>query len=143
MISPIEIMNIASLSSEDLDTMQIMKYLWQESQSMNYISPEVLQAFAHEIDNKYLKPIVEQKRSAYRMIKSVSVEQAAKFNKDLGPSIEEITERGKNLLISLADYLFDNNLTLLNLLQKKIFSKTIDGREYQLIKQDHLYQCLS
>lgn len=76
------------------------------------------------------------------MCKSISTRLQSKLQINLGPSANVITERGEKLLLNLADYLYDNNMTLYKLVNHKIFSKTIDGKEYQLIRQEDLYECL-
>ena len=76
------------------------------------------------------------------MCKSVSTRLQSKLQTNLGPNANVITERGEKLLLNLADYLYDNNMTLYKLVNHKIFSKTIDGKEYQLIRQEDLYECL-
>lgn len=53
-------------------------------------------------------------------------------------SEEEIELTMKKIIFRLADYLFDKNQTLMDIVHKKICDKVIDGKEYQLIRRNDL-----
>lgn len=55
---------------------------------------------------------------------------------------EEILDKGQKLFMKLADFLFENHKTLSDIIYPRVFYKVIDGKEYQLIKLEHLYECL-
>lgn len=50
---------------------------------------------------------------------------------------------GDKFFQSLADYIKENNTSILDLIQDKVFDKVLNAREYQLIKYKHLYKILT
>ena len=55
---------------------------------------------------------------------------------------EEVLEKGQQLFIKLADYMFENKLSLCEIIFDKVFFKVIDGFEYMLIRLNDFYSCL-
>ena len=141
-ISPFEIVTIGKFVDDEINGVLIAKYLCQMSQNVALIKPEIIKKLLNQIENSASPSSIPPKKFKIRMGKSISTRLQSKLQINLGPSAKVITERGEKLLLNLADYLYDNNMTLYKLVNHKIFSKTIDGKEYQLIRQEDLYECL-
>lgn len=123
--------------------MALCKYLCGSSHSLKEISGKILKDFCDSLlkdESINLSPV--QPLDRHNLGKSASTILHGKIKMDMGPSKDQILERGQKLFILLADFLFDNDSTLYKLVHKRIFSKVIDGKEYQLIKLDHFYEML-
>lgn len=142
-MSYIEIICNLSSITDEIDVSNICKYLFQESKDYSDVSQNTLLKLITLLeDTSYVPKTMNilKYNNTLTMTKAASAVNKSSINQKLGPSSEEIIERGQNLLITFADFLFDNNLTLYKMIHHKVFSKTIDGKEYQVIKLDHLFE---
>jgi hypothetical protein len=120
----------------------VCQYLLEKSATLTKITRNSLLDFIKALEEKLSQQ--QMKRSSLiAMTKSSSAVTKQIIRKDsYTPKNEEIVETSQQLFLVLADYLFDNDLTIYRLLKDYIFGKVIDGIEFQLIKLDHFYMKL-
>jgi hypothetical protein len=142
-VSYIEIICTLGKISDEIDVSNISKYLFQESKNYSDVSQVALIMLITLLEKVSYVPKTLSVMSNYKVVpmaKAASTVNRSSIYQDLGPSSDEIIERGQNLLTTFADFLFDNSLTLYKMIHHKVFSKTIDGKEYQVIKLNHLFE---
>ena len=144
LITPYDILSIVSSLELEIDPALVLKYLCGKSMSMTYIKHEALKEFIEFVKTNSLKAgrLSPLRVNARKMFKSSSTKVKGKcFERDTLNG-DQLAEKGQRLFLMLADFLYDNNSTLYKLIHTKIFSKVIDGVEYQLIKLERLYDVL-
>lgn len=55
-------------------------------------------------------------------------------------SKDKMFENARKLFLRISDFLFDSSQTLNDIIHSRIFYKTIDGCEFQIIKLAHMYE---
>lgn len=117
-----------------------IKVLWtlllRHSNSVHHISREALRSYLIPLlESKVEKP----KTAAITQFKQMKFKDIHKIiSKANNNDEEEIEKIKKEILFKIADNLFSKNQTLSDILNKKVFDKVIDGKEYQLIRRASL-----
>ena len=141
-VTPLEVYNLFHSHDIGVDPIMLCNHLCKISASFVKISNDAIVLLLAAIDDQNQNN-VDISSIHHNLGKSVSlVLSSTELIPDNILSNEETLERGQKVFIQFADFLFEKQLSLLDLIHHKIFSKVIDGQEHQLIKIRHLYSIL-
>ena len=105
-----------------------------------YVIAELIKKlFVFDKRRRDTKLIVEQLGFTKR---KMTIDEDSESVKSESPDKESLTLIGQQVFVRLAEFLFEQKLTLMTIIHNKIFDKVIDGKEYQLVKYRHFYQLL-
>ena len=141
-ITPLDILSCFSLWNIDINPFNIISFLWEESSSITNISKESVLKLVKIVEQNSCKNLGDTLHKHVKNAKSMNAKASGKAFKEKMPSFEEIAERGQKLFIRLADFIYEKKTSLFQLIHELVYNKVIDGREHQLIKQEHFYQIM-
>ena len=154
-IEVVEFIEWVTLTGLKASIKEILSILWDKSSSLKliknkFIKEEIIDCLSKELEdllkNKDKESTVKEtevfsnfthlpvnnKRSKWN-IKTTETNETSK---------SERNKRRKDLIFRIADELYIRNITLMDVINSKIYDKVIDGREYQLIRIKDLISCL-
>ncbi|CAI2382407.1 unnamed protein product [Moneuplotes crassus] len=110
--------------------------LLRESNSLHLISGECIKIFVDLIKSKKI-PIKTQIRSYDEFD-----EDSASMSTDSAKGIPNLNTEDKNFFERLADFLFKKEVTLDQVIRKKVYTKMVNGREQELINPRTFFHLL-
>jgi hypothetical protein len=130
----------------DINMKSLLISLLRESNSLYNISGESIKGFVDLIkkeEKNFPKSI------SMRSIRDASpskYEQYVSMHKQATEEVKSTPEDlnvNKNFFVKLADFMFNNDLTLYQIIHLKIYDKMFNGREYELISGKAFFKLLS
>lgn len=108
------------------------------------IAPSAIELLISKLTSRHkkfenLKAMPKRLNSLNNILK-LSSQELVKHPTDSIPEVN--AERLQALFLRFADFLFENDNTLNDIIYPKVWYKVIDGTEYQLINISHLFDCL-
>jgi hypothetical protein len=144
-INPMDIQNLVSFSEMNISSQPIIAFLCRQSMSMYNITKDSLELLITKLLSPHKKfeslNKLPKRQYSYNQRLSLNFKENLIF-KESDMSSEEILTRGQKLFVSFADFFYEHNMTLNDIIYTHIFYKVIDGFEYQMISLDHLYECI-
>ncbi|CAI2383697.1 unnamed protein product [Moneuplotes crassus] len=120
----------------DVNMKCLLIKLLRESNSLHMISGECIKKFVNLINSK--------SKHHHRPDKSYEEfeEDSASISTDSAKAAPNVLNLNKNFFVRLADFMFNNDLTLYQIIHKKIYDKMFNGREHELISAKTFFSIL-
>lgn len=140
--SPLDIVEIISENKMNVDSFKVISYLFQDSSNPSFIWKSSISKFAKYIQSWVSDSQINRNWKLNKNTKDLITKLMKKTWNKSHKDYKNISETAKSLFIRLADFIYENQTSLFKLIHQIIFSKMIDGIEYQLVKKEYLYQTL-
>ena len=141
-IPPLDILSCFALHKIDINPFNIISFLCEESSSMMNISKEAVEKLADIVQSNSSKKLGDSLRRHTKNSRSMKAIASGKALQMRLPSFDDIADRSQQMIIRIADFIFEHNTSLFKLIHNYVFSKVIDGHEFQLIKYEHFYHVM-
>ena len=130
--------------SMDINLKCLIVMLLRESKSLQLISKKSIKSFIDRINNEEK----DYGRSASVTSKSCDITDYDDFNENQQKEEQQYESNlqdlslNKKFFVRLADFMFNNDLTLHQIIHTKIYDKMFNGREYELINPRSFFSLL-
>lgn len=120
----------------DINMKCLVVKLLRESDSLHMVSGKKIKNFVNSIKSKSNKHLVPKKKF------DEFEEDSASMSTDSAKGQPNFLSLNKQFFVRFADFMFNNDLTLYQIIHKKIYDKMFNGREYELISAKSFFRIL-
>ena len=130
----------------DINIKALMIMLMRDSNSLSFISADAIRNLKENIQREE-KNFARSEVQTVPVIKQVHQTKFDEFNsmqKELKEKSSVVDlQTNHNFFMKLAEFMFNNDLTLYEIIHTKIYDKMFNGREYELINSRSFFRLLA